>query len=69
MRLAATNLIGNAIGAATVPASSIRLQGNSENNSPSTTNVVMNWYVNGAEDPEEWAGIAARQLELKMNSR
>ena len=32
-------------------------------------NITMNWYVNGADDPEEWAGVAASRLELLMNSR
>ena len=31
--------------------------------------ITNNWYVNGADDPEEWATIAARRLELEMNAR
>jgi len=31
--------------------------------------IVNNWYVNGADDPERWATIAARKLELELNAR
>lgn len=36
------------------------------NNSP--RQVIMNFNVNGAENPEQWAGRAARKLKIEMRS-
>ena len=31
--------------------------------------ITNNWYVNGADDPEVWADIASRRMDLQMNAR
>ena len=35
----------------------------------SGTPITNNWYVSGADDPNQWAVIAARRLELELNAR
>ena len=38
-------------------------------NVTSGTPITNNWYVSGADDPNQWAVIAARRLELELNAR
>jgi len=70
---AARKLVASSIAAATVPATQAGAQlqaasGNSETSGSGNT-FINNWYVNGADDPNGWADIAARRLELQMNAR
>ena len=70
---AARRLVSSSITAATVPATGSGMQiqnaGAASGAAAAGGTIVNNWYVNGADDPNEWADIAARRLELQMNAR
>ena len=66
---ASGEMVRSAINAATTRPSGMKLTSEASGQTGTNNNITVNWYVNGADDPEEWAGVAARRLDLLMNSR